>query len=372
MLNIFAAAQNERAFGVVALTALVNKQPYVPGQISRSGLFQSDGVSTLHVAIEEKHGDLALVAPTPRGGPGETTDNEKRNIRDLRIPHYQRDDSVMADEVQGVRAFGREGIVDESGRSDEFVALQDVIAAKTLKHANALDATLEHQRCGALKGLVVDKFGNVIYDLYQEYKLTSPAPTEFDFATASFPFRQACAAMQRSIEDSLDEEIPVDGLDAWCGPDFFEAALQNQEYRSTFLNTPAAAALRDNAYTQQFSYGGINFMRYRTGRRAAASAAPQVGNSPTGFIGPAEVRFVPRVPGMFLTRFAPADYWETVNTKGLPRYAKQSMKKNDKGLDLEVQMNAISWATRPEALRGGFATIPAAQVIVAAPQSVGP
>ena len=368
MLNIFAAAQSERAFGVVALTALVNKQPYVPGQISRSGLFQSAGVSTLHVAIEEKHGDLALVAPTPRGGPGETTDNEKRNIRDLRIPHYQRDDSIMADEVQGVRAFGQEGVVDESGRSDQFVTLESKIAEKTLKHVNALDATLEHQRCGALKGLVVDKFGNVIYDLFQEYKLTTPAPVFFDFATDSFTFRQACAAVQRSIEDSLDEEIPVDGIDAWCGADFFEAALQNREYRSTYLNTPAAAALRENGYVQQFSYGGINFMRYRTGRRAAASAAPQVGNSPAGFIGPAEVRFVPRVPGMFLTRFAPADYWETVNTIGLPRYAKQVMRRDDKGMDLQVQMNAISWATRPEALRGGYATVPASQVTVAAPQ----
>ncbi len=369
MNNVFAEAQADRAFSVVGLTALVNKQPYVPGQIGKSGLFESDGVTTLHVAIEEKHGDLSLVAPTPRGGPGETTDNEKRNIRDLRIPHYQRDDSVMADEVQGVRAFGKEGIVDESGRSDQVVALEDVIAAKTLKHTRALDATLEHQRCGALKGLVVDKFGGVIYDLFQEYKLTVPPPVEFDFAVSSFPFRQYCAAVQRSIEDSLDEELVVDGVDAWCGPDFFEAALQNAEYRSTFLNTPAAAALRENAYTQQFSYGGINFMRYRTGRRAAASAAPQVGNSPAGFIGPAEVRFVPRVPGMFLTRFAPADYWETVNTKGLPRYAKQVMKRNDKGLDLEVQMNAISWCTRPEALRGGFASIPAPLVTVAAPQS---
>ena len=32
------------------------------------------------------------------------------------------------------------------------------------------------------------------------------------------------------------------------------------------------------------------------------------------------------------------------------------MKPNGKGLDMEVQMNAISWCTRPEALLGGFAS----------------
>lgn len=348
MLDIF----NRTGFGVLEMTALVNKQPYVPGQISRSGLFESAGVRTLAVAIEERNGDLSLVAPTPRGGPGETTDNEKRKLRDFRIPHFQRDDAVVADEVQDLRAFGAEGDV------GQVETLESILAEKMRKHTSALDATLEHQRCGAIKGLIVDKFGGVMADLYQAYGLAAAVPVEFDFGTASFGFRKACATVQRTIEDALDENYGVDGVDAWCGPDFFEAALQNAEYRSTFLNTPAAAALQANAWTQSFSYGGINFMRYRTGRRAAASAAAQgaasANNTPAGFIGANEVRFVPRVPGLFLTRFAPADYIETVNTMGLPRYAKVWPDPNGKRANLEVQMNAMSWCTRPEALLGGF------------------
>ena len=81
---------------------------------------------------------------------------------------------------------------------------------------------------------------------------------------------------------------------------------------------------------------------------------------------------MPRVPGMFMTRFGPADYLGNGQHQvGLPRYAKQVMKQNGKGMDLEVQMNAISWCTRPEALRGGYATVPVSQVIVAAPQPTG-
>ena len=57
------------------------------------------------------------------------------------------------------------------------------------------------------------------------------------------------------------------------------------------------------------------------------------------------------VPELFITRFAPADYEETVNTEGLPFYAKQYSSQNGKGRHLEVQMNAISICTRPKALR---------------------
>lgn len=345
MLDIF----HSDKFGVVEMTALVNKQPYVPGQIGRSGLFDSAGVSKLTVAIEERHGDLALVAPSPRGGPGETTDNEKRNIRSFDIPHFQRDDAVTADEVQGVRKFGADGSV------DQVEVVEDKIAEKMRKHTIALDATIEHQRCGALKGLIVDKNGNVLYDLYDVYKLTAPDLVEFDFSATSFPFRKVLAGVQRSIEDSLDEDLAIQGIDAWCGPDYFEAALGCQEYRSTYLGTPMAGALQGNAYIDSFSYGGVNFMRYRTGRRAVASAAAQTGNSPKGYIGPNEVRFVPRIQGLFLTRFAPADYMETVNTVGLPRYAKVWPDPNGKRANVEVQTNAMSWCTRPEALRGGFA-----------------
>lgn len=350
MLDIF----NGNAFGVVEMTALVNKQPFVPGQIGKAGLFEEAGVSTLTVEIEERHGDLALVAPSPRGGPGETTDNEKRNIRAFKIPHYQRDDGIMADEVQGLRAFGGDGTV------AQVETIEAKISEKMLKHTRALDATLEHQRCGALKGLIVDKNGNTMVDLYATYGITAPANVEFQLSSSTFAVRKTCATVQETIEDALDDANGIDGVHAFCGPDFWNALIQHPEVRSTYLNWLEAAKLRGNAWGSDniFEYGGVTFERYRVGKRATASAAAQsataANSTPAGFIGKNEVRFVPKVPGMFLTRFAPADYIETVNTMGLPRYAKQWAMLNDKGRSMEVQMNAMSWCTRPEALLGGF------------------
>ena len=56
------------------------------------------------------------------------------------------------------------------------------------------------------------------------------------------------------------------------------------------------------------------------------------------------------VPGLFTTDFAPADYMETVNTQGLPYYAKQELMRMGKGVELESQSNPITLCTRPEAV----------------------
>src|SRR5947209_1582015 len=104
MLDVF----NGNAFGVVPLTDLINKLKSVPGRISSMGLFSTTSISTTSVAIEEKNGILTLVPPTPRGGPGVTIDKPKRGIRLISVPHFEINDAIMAEEVQGVRAWGTE------------------------------------------------------------------------------------------------------------------------------------------------------------------------------------------------------------------------------------------------------------------------
>ena len=69
------------------------------------------------------------------------------------------------------------------------------------------------------------------------------------------------------------------------------------------------------------------------------------------FIGDDDAYLVPTgIADMFITRFAPADYMETVNTMGLPYYAKQEPMRMNKGIELETQSNPISLCTRPDAI----------------------
>ena len=335
LLDVF----NQDAFSVTSLTAAINKLPYTPGQLGKLGIFQEDGVYTTSIVIEERNGQLSLVASSPRGGPGESVDKEQREARMFRIPHFQRDDAVLADEVQNVRAFGQEASVE---------TVQELVDTRMAKHTMAFDATLEHQRVGASKGLVVDKNGVVLVDLYGQFGLTAPAPFQFAFTSATFDLRQESFLVNVAIEDALDGD-PMGEVHAIVGKGFWSSMISHPSVEKTYLNWLEAANLRSGLMKDAFDFGDIVWHRYRSGRQAIASAG-----SP--FIGDNEARFLVKgVPDLFITRFAPADYMETVNTKGLPRYAMQTLKRNNKGVDLEMQMNAISLCTRPEALQSGVA-----------------
>ena len=331
---------DDDAFSLVGLTASINKLPFVPGEVGKTGIFEEDGVRTTTVIVEEKGGKLALVGTSARGGPGESVDKDYGDAKSFVVPHYQRDDTVKADEVQNVRAFGTE---------NGLMTVQNLVDQRMASHTRAFDAPLEHQRVGALKGLVVDKNSRVVLDTYGAYGLTAPAPFQFQFSSPTFDVREESFNVMLAIEDALDGDVMGD-VHAFVGSTFWSSLISHPSVEKTYLNWLQAAELRGGMMKDVFFFGDVYWHRYRTGKQATASA----GNA---FIGASEARFaVKGVPELFITRFAPADYEETVNTVGLPRYAKQMPTRNGKGRDLEMQMNAISLCTRPETLQSAQAS----------------
>ncbi len=320
-------------FTIESLTAAVNAEPYRPGQVSASGIFEEDSVSTTRVSIEEREGRLALVEPTERGGAGETTGDESRRKIPFDIEHYQRDDFIKADEVQNVRAFGTE---------DQLETIQGRVEGKAQRHARDLTMTLEHQRVGAIKGIVTSKSGAVLHDLYNRFGISVPAAVSLELDVDATKVGDLWQGVVYSLEDDLDE--PYSGIHVFTGRDFHKSLWQHKAVRDTFMYHAGAEVLRQDV-PDVFKFGGATWERYRTGAKATADlSAP--------YIAANEARVVPLgVSELFITRFAPADYDETVNTPGLPFYAKQYSALNGKGQHLEVQMNAISLCTRPKVLR---------------------
>lgn len=329
-LDIF----NDDAFSVQTLTAKANKRPYRPGQMSASGMFEEDSVSTTIVSIEELDGKLGLIEPSKRGGPGETIDDENRTLVPFMVDHYERNDEVLADEVQNVRAFGSDS---------ELEQIEERVMKKADRHFSDLDMTLEYQRVGAAKGIVTSKSGKVLHNLYDRFQLAVPAPISMELDISGTKVDELLEKdVAWSIEDDLDNFYT--GFHVWTGRDFHLAMWMHPRIRETYLATPAAAVMRE-AIPDRFTVGKFTFERYKTGRKATE-------NLGSAYIADDEGRVTPMgVPGLFITRFAPADYMETVNTPGLPRYMKQIRMRNDKGVDLEVQSNSISICTQPLALR---------------------
>jgi len=130
MLDIF----KDHAFSTTRLTDAINDLKYKPGRIDELGIFAGSGVATTSIAIEKKGEILVIVPPTPRGGPGTTIGRVKRDLRNLRIPHFEINDAVMADEVQDVRQFGKEKALE---------TVMGKVAERFLTHLNSFAVTEE-------------------------------------------------------------------------------------------------------------------------------------------------------------------------------------------------------------------------------------
>jgi len=342
VLDIF----NQDAFSVRTLTDSINKLPFVPGRAGQVIDWNEQGITTTTIMVEEIDGVLTIINPSGRGGDGVTVAKQKRTARAFVVPHYQVDDAMMADEVQNVRAFGSENAVED---------LSTMINNRMAQHVSwRLDPTLEYQRLGALKGIILNADGTTLYNLFTEFGVTQEATIDFnlDATTDTGAIRGVCADAIDLIADNLGG-ITFTGVNAFCGKNFFKSLISNIEVRNTYKNTPMAQVLREgyvdpntgNKIYGAFEFGGIIFESYR-GK-----------NGTTPFVGDDEVRIFPvGTPGLYRTVNAPADFLGQPNSVGLPRYTRMWPMTNGKGMHLEVQSNSLSYCTRPKVLLQGTTT----------------
>lgn len=336
MLDIF----REDAFGVVPLTDAINKVKFVPGLIGSMNIFQPSGITTTMAAIEEKDGILELIAPTPRGGPGKTLGETRRTLRAVVVPHFEINDAVMADAVQGVRAWGSE---------TQLETVMGKVAERLGWHSQSLEATHEYSRIGAVKGLVTYADGSTL-DLFNLFGVSQLDVIDFDLDNANPTagiLRESCADVIRLMGNELGG-IPFTGINAVVGDAFWDDIIKHSEVRETYQGYVAAQELRTASVEFNglswgvFPFGGITWINYRG----------SVGG--TTFVNTDEAHFFPTgVPNLFRTYYAPADYIETVNTTGQPRYTKQYEMPNGKGINLDSQMNSLDICTRPRVLIKG-------------------
>lgn len=335
VLDVF----NSDAFSFLALTDAINKMPFAPSRASTVVDWNEQGVNVTTVEFEQVENVLTLVNPTPRGGPGETRSKPKRQVETISIPHYELNGGINADEVQGVRAFGQGGIMQ---------TVQDKVSEVQAVHAADMDATLEFQRLGAIKGIVLNGDLSTYVNLFTKFAVTPQTEVDFNLDSTSDDgaLLATCSAVVRGMARALGN-APFSGVYGFVSDSFWDALMKNTERRKTY-QAQNAAQLRDGNAWQIFQYGGITFENYRGGVGAEEA---------TAFIEADKGYFFPvGVPRLFRTVYAPADYVETVNTIGLPRYSRIFPWENNKGVGLDSQMNAISYCTRPRALFKGKIT----------------
>jgi len=335
MLDIFTGD----AFSVISLTEAINRLPTIPRRLDEMGLFASKGITTTTVTIERLDGKIELLQTAARGAMPFTNSQEKPELKSFPVPHIPKNDAVMADEVQGVRAFGTE---------DELETVADKINEKMQALKDAHSLTWEYMRSQVIQGKLMDgDMTTLLIDFFKEFGITEKV-VNFDFNVSSDPTAitpnalLACMDVIRMMEDALGAAT-YDHIHAFCGEDFFDALISDGSVRDAFRRYKENAFARElEPKRKGFEFGDIIWEEYRA--RIGADL----------FIPKNVCRFVPiGVRDLFKRYNAPAPFNETVNTVGKEIYAKQEVMRFDVGTELHTNSNPLFLPTRPEVLVKG-------------------
>lgn len=311
-------------FSMQSLTAAINNVQYVPSQIGGMNLFDADGISTTSMLIEKDGDSLGLVESTPRGAPGTVVGADKRTAVSFQAAHLPTVANVMADEVQNVRAFGTEN-------SDEGV--QQVVNRRLAKMAQRIDMTHEYHRLGAVMGKVMDSNGGVLYDLFQSFGMQQKTvPMALD--TAETDPQSKALDIHEKTEEALGG-LSYTGITVICGKTFWRKWITLPGVKEAYQRYQEGSQLRADP-RDGFMFGGIFWERYRGGGKIKVPDT-EAYTIPTGVL------------DLFITRFAPGDYMEAVNTLGLPLYSSSHELAHNKGVELEAQSNPAHLCTKPSA-----------------------
>ena len=324
-LDIF----NDDAFSVSTLSQTITDIPDVPTQLGDKGIFREYGINTTVMMIERQGSSLKLIPSAPRGGVREPVALGPRKLIPLQAIHLPASWSVLADEVQGIRAFGSETEVD---------AVSKLVARKLAVVRGSMDLTHEFQRVGALKGVVLDADGSTeLLDVYEAFGMTQQT-LYWNIATANsgVSVKAKVLALKKAIKAKLGGRS-YSRIRVICSDSFFEALIEHDSTKAAWDKWQDGAFARQDQTKADWEFIDIVFEIYSGGTSAG------------DFIDDGFAYAYPEgVPGMFQSAFAPGDYVETVNTEGLPFYAKQAMMKFDKGIEGEAQSNPLHFNSLPE------------------------
>jgi len=293
---------NDDAFNTITLSAAFERIPHKPSLLgSIPGLFDPVPVRSKTISIEQRNGTFALIQTSERGAPLQERANEKRDIRPFNTRRIAEGDTVNAAEIAAIRAFGSETelmqvMAEVARRFDGPTGIQ-----------RQIELTQENMRLGAIRGIVKDADGSVLDNWYTNWGIAQAAEVDFALGTATTKVRGKCMTVRRQMRMAAKGSW-VEGVTqvhALAGDAFFDALIDHELVRDSYLGWVAAADLRGALDYDVFYFGGIYWHNYRgadTFDKDATAGMAALGVDPDK-----AVFFPTSAPGVFQHIQAPAD-----------------------------------------------------------------
>ena len=325
------------AFSEISLQNFVDKEPWTPGQVGATGIHEPRGFPTREVWIDKINSTVALIPNSKYGAPATQNSQDKGTSRPIGIPHIAIEDTITAESLQGLRVLGTEG---------QMRGLEAERNIRLRRMSRSLDATEEHQLLGSVKngGIVFDSDGTTeIVNISTLMDVTPQAEVAMDLGTTTEgALTRKVAAVFRLVHNALGAASAlVQRIHVVCSPEFFDDLTSSLDFRESYRRFNDGSQLQEGVAFGRVTWQGIVWEEYRLGTAALGGS----------FIAADKAHAFPVLAGAYSLNFAPADFIDTVNDIGRPRYIRSwSTDNSGRSITLHLQSNLLPLCSYPEAL----------------------
>ena len=327
MINPFDAG----GYTLAEMTTAINILPNIYTRLGEMGLFRFEGVTQRSVIIEQAEGVLNLLPTVPLGGPATVANRDTRSMRSFTVPWIPHDDVVTPQDIQGVRGFGVADAADPLA-----TVMERKLTRMRAKHAQ----TREYMEVNALRGIVKDGAGTTLYNYFTEFGLAQLS-VDFVLGTAGTNVQGKVRDVLRKVETELKGET-MTGVLALVSPEFFDKLISHAKVEDAYkyYSSTGAQPLREDT-RRRFPFAGMIFEEYN------ATVTLSTGSTETLVPAGEGLAFPMGTMDTFVTYGAPANLIETVNTMGLPIYARQIARNDGSAIDVKTEASILPINKRP-------------------------
>jgi hypothetical protein len=318
-------------YSLAEMTEAINILPNIYTRLGQMGLFRFEGVTQRSVVIEQAEGVLNLLPTVPLGGPATVANRDVKSMRSFTLPWIPHDDVITPQDIQGVRGFGVANAADPLA-----TVMERKLTRMRAKHAQ----TREYMEINALKGIVKDGAGTTLYNYFTEFGLAQQA-SDFLLGASGTSIQAKVREVLRKVETELKGET-MSGVLALVSPEFFDKLIGHAKVEEAYkyYSSTGAQPLREDT-RRRFPFAGIMFEEYN------ATVTLSTGSTETLIPAGEGIAFPMGTMDTFVTYGAPANLIETVNTMGLPIYARQIARPDGSAIDVKTESSILPVNKRP-------------------------
>ena len=214
------------------------------------------------------------------------------------------------------------------------IPLATVMERKLTRMRSKHAQTREFMEVNALKGIIRDGSGATLYDYFSEFAL-SRQQVDFTLGTATTNVQAKIREVLRKVEVELKGETMTSVL-ALVSPEFFDKLISHAKVEQAYNISPRPALSRSGKTSAAASPSPASCSR-NTGATVTLSTGATETLIPAG----EGIAFPLGTMDTFVTYGAPANLIETVNTLGVPMYARQLARQDGSAIDVKTEASIL-------------------------------